>query len=138
MSDAAEALHLAIKAALEGSTALATALAGPVRVFSTPPTNAQPPYLVIGDDTVEGDDDECGEASEVTALVNAWVKPNPPNATQIRKVGAAIRAALGAELAIAGFAQLVDRPFESARYVTDPDGSSHAILTFRFNLEADG
>jgi hypothetical protein len=138
MSDAAEALHVAIKSALEGSADLATALGGAVRVFSTAPTNARPPYLVIGDDTIEGDDDECGEASEITALVNAWVKPNPPNATQIRQVGAAIRTALGADLAIDGFDQLVDRPFENARYVTDPDGSSHVIVTVRFNLEPVG
>jgi hypothetical protein len=124
----------AMATALKASTDLATAMGGSVRLFrGVIEERAALPYVLIGEDQVIGDDEECGPASEVFATVNAWSKPNPPGASQIRLMGAAIRAALTTALSVTGH-EVVDWEFQDANYSTDPDGSSRMRAVFHYFL----
>lgn len=133
MSDPAASLIVAVEAALRASTDLATAMGGSVRVYSTTPTNAPLPYVVFGEDQIIGDDDDCTDASEAICTIHAWSKPNPPSTTQARQIGAAIRAALATQLTLSDHV-VNEWRFEDAQYLTDPDLSTHAILTFHYWL----
>lgn len=139
MSDPALGVLNAIDAALRASTALATAMGGTVKVYSAPPANAALPYVLIGQDQITGDDDECADASEIFAEIHLWSRAEPPgphgSASQARTMGAAVRAALKTELAIAGH-DTDEWVFEGARYGTDPDGSTHGILNFKYLVTA--
>lgn len=130
MSDPAAALNAAIEAALRASTDLAG-----IRIYNgVVPERASPlPYVIIGEDQVIGDDEECTTASEVFATVHAWSKPEPPSATEARDIGAAIRAALTASLTVTGH-EVVDFEFQDARYNTDSDGSTHMAAVFHYFL----
>lgn len=138
MSDPASALLTTLEATLRGSAALATAMGGSVRLYAGPiPTNAPLPYVAIGDDQVIDDSDECQDGSEIFAKVHAWSRPEPPSATQARSIAAAVRAALKAPIALEGF-ETVEWAFVDALHLTDPDGSTHVVLTFRYLVVPDG
>ena len=134
MSDPAAAFHTAQEAILRGSTALATAmgLAQP-RIYTGPvPANAPLPYIVLGDDQTLDDSDECQDGSEIFSTIHVWSKPNPPQAQQAREIAAVIRSLLNAPLTITGHT-VVLFSFEDARFLTDPDSSTHAVITFRYS-----
>jgi hypothetical protein len=131
MSDPAEAIFDGIEAALRASAALATATGNPLRIYDVVPANALLPYVVIGDDNIVGDDTVCAPASEIFATVHAWSKSEPPSSRQARQMGAAIRAALTAQLTLTGF-EVIDWEFQGALYNTDPDGSTHGRFIFHY------
>jgi hypothetical protein len=145
MPSAAAALLAGQKAALEASAGLALAFGVPAgatpRVFDAVPTNAalplgKPGYVVLGDGDDEADEsDECQEAWEIVSNIGIWLRPDPPNAAAIRDAAAAVKAELFAAVALVGF---VVREWSDhrVRYVTDPDGSSHAILSITYLIES--
>jgi Protein of unknown function (DUF3168) len=137
MPDPAAAFHAAQDAALRASTDLAALFpGGVVRVYSVVPQNATLPYLRIGDDQIiEDADPTCAVSSEIYALVHVWTKPDPPDVQLGRQMAGAIRDTLSPNLTIAGFdCELAE--FIDTRHLTDPDGSSHAVLTFHFTATA--
>jgi len=132
MADPAAAFHAAEDAALRGSAALAALFpGGVVRVYSTVPQNAPLPFIRIGDDQIIEDSDECASGSEIFATVHVWTKPDPPSVQLGRQIAGVIRETLAPDLAIAGFDTVLAR-FQDTRLLTDPDGSSHAVLTFHY------
>lgn len=134
MSDPALGLMDAMDAALRASGALQTAMGGAVRVYrGVIPEKAPLPHVLIGDDQIIGDDEECTTASEAFVTVHAWSKPEPPDAGQARLIGAAVRAALSTFLSVTGH-EVVDYEFQDARYNTDPDGSTHMTATLHYFL----
>jgi hypothetical protein len=136
MADPGAAFHDAQDAALRASPELAALWpAGVVRIFATPPQNVPLPYLLTGDDQILEDSDTCVSASEIAANVHVWTKPDPPDVQLGRLMAGAVRAALTGPLAIAGF-DLVLAEFVDTRHFTDPDGSSHAVLAFRYLVTA--
>ena len=132
MADPAVAFHTAQEATLRGSAALAALFAPALaRVYSVVPQNAPLPFIRIGDDQILEDSDECVSGSEIFALVHVWTRPDPPDVQLGRQMAGVIRAALTADdLEIAGFEMILGE-FQDARHLTDPDGSSHAVIAFR-------
>jgi len=65
------ALQAALYARLNGFAALTTAL-GANKVFDFVPESAQPPYVVIGDDTAVDWDTKTELGSEFTVNIHAW------------------------------------------------------------------
>jgi len=136
MADPAAAFHAAQDFTLRNSTALAALFpGGVVRLYSVVPQNAPLPFVRIGDDQISEDSDDCVSASEVFAMVHVWTKPDPPDVQLGRLIAGVIRATLAApdDFAVEGF-DVVLADFVDARHLTDPDGSSHAVLNFRFAL----
>jgi hypothetical protein len=133
MADPAAAFHAAQDAALRGSSDLAALFpGGVVRLYSVVPQNAPLPFVRIGDDQIIEDSDECVSGSEIFAMVHVWAKPDPPSAQLGRLIAGVIRETLAAStFAIPGF-DVVVATFVDARHLTDPDGSSHAVLNFHF------
>ena len=136
MADPAAAFHAAQDAALRTSADLAALFpGGVVRVYSVVPQNAPLPFIRIGDDQVIEDSDECVSASELFAAVHVWTKPDPPSVQLGRQIAGVVRETLAPEFPIQGFDTVLAR-FMDARHLTDPDGSSHAVLTFHFLVTA--
>jgi hypothetical protein len=134
MADPAAAFHAAQDAALRTSLDLQMLFSGGVvRLYSVVPENAPLPFIRIGDDQVIEDSDDCVSASEIFALVHVWTKPDPPGVQLGRQIAGIIRETLAPDLPVAGF-DTVLAYFESTRHLTDPDGSSHAVLTFHYAL----
>jgi hypothetical protein len=131
MSALAEPLHEAIEAALRASTALEAATATPFPLFTVVPTNQSPPYIVIGDDQLLGDDTDCADGAEAFVTVNVWTKPNPPQGQSCRTICDLIRDILNAPLDVDGH-EVVDWQVESLNFITDTDGSTHGICRFRY------
>jgi hypothetical protein len=141
MADPAAAFHAAQDAALRGSSALAALWpGGAVRIYSVVPQNAPLPFIRIGDDQIIEDSDECVSASEIFAAVHVWTKPDPPGVQLGRQIAAVIRETLApvpdleleeTGFQIPGFDTVVAR-FLDTRHLTDPDGSSHALLNFHY------
>jgi len=133
MSDPAVAFHVAQDAALRASADLALLFPdGRARVYSVVPQNAPMPFIRIGDDQVVEDSDECVSASEIFAQVHIWTEPDPPDVQLGRQIAGIVRGLLR-DLAVTGF-DLVLGEFVDTRHLTDPDGSSHALLTFHYLL----
>lgn len=137
------ALTAAQADALGASAAYAQALTVPAdkargHVFTALPEGkgAAPPYSVLGEDQWLDDGDDCQEAFEVFSTVHHWAKPAALEAspTQGRAMAAAARAALAVELVIAG-GRCVAATCEETRFLTDPDGSTHVVQTFRYLVE---
>jgi hypothetical protein len=137
VADPGAAYHAAQDAALRGSAALAAFWPGGVaRIYGVVPHNAPLPYIITGDDQILEDSDECVSASEINANVHVWTKPEPPDVQLGRQIAGQVRAILADEaLVIAGF-DLVMAQFVDTRHVTSPDGSSHAVLGFRYLVTA--
>ena len=134
MADPAAAFAAAQDAALRASPELAALFpGGVVRVYSVVPQNAPLPFIRVGDDQVIEDSDDCVSASELFAAVHVWTKPDPPSVQLGRQIAGIIRETLAPIFPIPGFDTVVAR-FVDARHLTDPDGSSHAVLMFHFLL----
>jgi len=134
MADPAAAFHAAEDTALRTSADLAALFpGGVVRVYSVVPQNAPLPFVRIGDDQVIEDSDECVSASDLYATVHIWTKPDPPSVQLGRQMAGVIRQLFAPEFPIPGFDTVLAR-FVDARHLTDPDGSSHSVLTFHFAL----
>lgn len=132
MTDVAEELTKVQEAALRASgPLLAAATWTQPRIYRVIPTNAPLPYIKLGEDQVIDDSDECQGGSETISTVHVWSKPETPQAMEGRRIAAAIRQELSADLEIPGH-DLVLAIFVSKSFTTDPDDSTHAILTFRY------
>lgn len=135
MADPGVAFHAAQDAALRADPVLSGLWPGGVkRVYGVVPQNATLPYIRTGDDQIIEDSDECVSASEIVASVHIWTKPDPPDVQLGRAMAGAVRATLSS-LAIAGFDTVLSE-FVDTRHFTDPDGSSHAVLAFRYLVTA--
>ena len=136
MADPAAAFHAAQDAALRASVDLAALFpGGQPRIYSVVPQNAPLPFLRIGDDQILEDSTECVSGSEIYALVHVWTKPDPPGVQLGRVIAGLVRDIL-TDIEIAGF-DTVLALFVDTRHLTDPDGSSHAVLTFHYSTTAD-
>jgi len=134
--DPAAAFHAAQDAALRGSLALAALFpGGVVRVFTVVPQNAPLPFIRIGDDQIAEESDDCVSASGVYAMVHIWTKPDPPGVQLGRQMAGLVRGLLAPDLLVAGF-DVVLATYVDTRHLTDPDGSSHAVLNFHYSLTA--
>lgn len=132
MADPAAAFHEAQDATLRGSSELAAFWpGGVVRLYSVVPQNAPLPFIRIGDDQIIDDSDECIGGSELFAGVHVWTSPEPPDVQQGRLIAGVIRGLLAPTLEIPGFSTVLAE-FRETRHLTDPDGSSHAVLAFRY------
>lgn len=139
MTDLAIEFHATQLQALYDSDALKLAMGQEVAsVLEIVPTDAAMPYVVVGEDEIPDDfEHDCGEEVEFFATVHIWSKPNPPQARQAREIAAAVVAALNLALVIDGW--VIDEWSVSTRqYFTDPDGSTHVVLTFRYLATASG
>jgi hypothetical protein len=135
MADPAAAFHAAQDAALRASPDLAALFPGGVaRIYSVVPQNAPLPFIRIGDDQIIEDSTDCASSSLIYAAVHIWSKPDPPSAQLGRQIAGVIRAVL-AEVVIPGWDTEVAL-FVDARHLTDPDGSSHAVLSFHYATTA--
>ena len=130
MTDLAVVFPVAQEAALRASSSLQTAMGGQTRLYTTLPEDAPLPYVVIGEDQFETDDDGiCAGRGAIHATVNIWTKPDPPSNAQARAIGAAVKAVLADDLALDGH-EIVEWFIELETYSTDPDGSSRGRLIF--------
>lgn len=118
-----------VEAALRGDAPLKAMFPGSkVRLYDVPPTNAKPPYLVIGEDSFEDIAGEGLDLSEVNGTVHVWSLTDPPGKLEAKRIGARVEAVL---LAMAG----EDRPIRTAwpvaaRYMTDRDNATcHGAIT---------
>lgn len=132
MSTLAEAFSAGQEAVLRAAPALATAMGlTTARLYTVVPPDAPLPYVVLGDDQILGDDTDCAEGAEIFATVHVWAKPNPPSSALARQIGGALKTILTAAFAVAGYV-LDDWTLETETYVTDPDGSTHGRLVFKY------
>ncbi len=132
MPSPAKPFHVGQQAAIRASAAVVAAMgqADP-RVFVAVPTNAKPPYVKIGEDDVDYDASGCGGEGEIIATVSVWSRPDPPQGSSARDIGAALVAALAVPFAIDGHTIDVAE-LEGETYATDPDHSTRARLVFRY------
>lgn len=134
MPSPAAAFRISEEAALRASAALAAAM-GVVRLYTEVPANAPLPYAVIGQHQVLLEViEDCADEAEVFATIAIWSRPTTPDhGAQARAMGAAIIAALNAQLTITGWD--VDLwEMQSERYSTDPDQSTRGVIELRYLL----
>jgi hypothetical protein len=105
-----------------------------VRIYRAVPVNAVLPYIIIGEDQLLEDSDECSDAWDLNATVHVFTKPDPPEAITNRSLAAVVRDLLKADLALDGY-RTVDWTFESTRILTEADRSTHAVLNHSYALE---
>jgi hypothetical protein len=137
MADPAAAYHTAQDAALRSSVELANLWSDHrARIYGTVPQNAPLPYIRIGDDQVLEDSTDCASGSELYAVVHVWTRPDPPSVQLARSMAGIIRDVLTDDaFEVDGF-DVVLALFVDTRHLTDPDGSTHAVLTFHYALTA--
>lgn len=125
-------------AALKASEALAEAMGlTEPRVYRVLPTGAKVPYVVVGEDQLIDDSLECEgnevEGAEIFSTVHVWTKPDPPEALSPREIAAVVRKVLKT-ITIPGY-RVMESEFEDVRYLTDPDQSTHAVISHRYVVE---
>jgi hypothetical protein len=138
MADPAAAFHVAQEATLRSSAALADLFPDNIaRIYGTVPQNAPLPFIRIGDDQVLADDTDCASGSDVYATVHIWTRPDPPSVQLARQMAGVIRDLLADPdtFAVQDF-DVIDALFIDTRHLTDPDGSTHAVMTFHYALTA--
>jgi len=136
MPSAAEAFKVAEDAAVRGSAALVSAMGlGGKGILTEVPTNVTPPYVVMGEhQIIISQNPGCADEAEVFATIHWWSRPaNPDKQAQARAMGAAIAAAVQLELTLTGW-DVDDWQPQDERYSTDPDHSTHGILSTRYLL----
>ena len=133
MSSPAAAYHSAQDAALRASADLATAM-GTIRLYTEVPPNAPLPYVVLGQDQVLIENDDCADEAEVISTINIWSRVKPlDKGAQARAIGSAVIGALNLQLTVTGWDVDVWE-VQSESYSTDPDQSSHGVLVLRHLL----
>lgn len=135
LSSPAEAFRAAQDAAVRaGAADLAAAAGETVRVAVERPDELPLPYVILGEDQDFPEATDCGVEAELFATVHLWSRTKPTDrGAQARAIGAVLIALLAVELDLEGW--VVDlAELESQRYVTDPDRSTHGVLTFRYLL----
>lgn len=138
MTDPSEAFLVGMEAAMRGESALPAAMGLAVaRIYpGERPANAQLPYIWHGDDQVIGDDrGECGDASEIFSNVHIYAASEDAagvkGGRRVRRIAGVLRPLLKDGFAIEGHTVSLAE-FTDMRVLTDPAGSTHAVLTFRY------
>jgi hypothetical protein len=129
MNDPSWLLQAAIVPRLKQTAALATLIGD--RVYDEVPAVATFPYVTVGGGQVTGDDVDCAAISEVFFQIHAWAR-SPSARAAVKRIAAAIRDAMAAPIALAGFdVQIQD--YQQTQWLDDPDGlTQHAMVEFRF------
>ena len=127
MSDPAEALQRALYKLLRDAAIVGVA----DRIFDSIPPDSEFPYLVLGDDDVTGDDDECAEGSTVTTRIHGWSKK--PSMAELKTIAGAVRGLIrSADLQLDGFT-IDEVTFVQSLFLKDPDGlTRHSVIEFSF------
>jgi hypothetical protein len=138
MADPAAAFHTAQDAALRGSGELASLFPNSTpRIYGVVPQNAPLPFIRIGDDQVLEDSTDCASGSEIYAVAHVWTRPDPPGVQLARQMAGVIRDLLAdPETFVVQDFDVIDALFVDTRHLTDPDGSTHAVITFHYALTA--
>lgn len=133
IADSSLELQKAIVAALKADTAVNAIVAG--RIYDAVPTNAQKPYVSFGPFDMLPETGDCLEGCAVAIQLDGWAAG--PDTVQIKRLGAAIAAALdAAPLVLDAPQRLVDLSIERTTYLRDPDGlTAHAAVTVRAATE---
>lgn len=139
MSDPSLALQNAVEAALRGSTALAQAMGGKVRLYPlAAPADAPFPYLTIGEDQIIGDETECSASSEAYTTTHVWARVDgdvSESRAQAKRIGAVVRSTISRRLNVVGF-EVTECEFRTARHLTDPDRrTAHTVIEHRLLLD---
>jgi hypothetical protein len=126
------ALQKAIRAALAGNLAV-TALVPAASIIDSHKRPQTFPAIVLGED-LETDADLTFDRTHVTIYATLHLWHDEPGLTGVKTIAAAIRGAVrnGVELE-AG--RCVDLRFESARFLRDPDGLAHGVVTLEALVE---
>lgn len=126
--DPADLLQVAIVARLQSNDRLKALLGD--RVYDEVPTPSTFPYIVLGDGQIVGDDDECGDHSEIFMQIHGWSEG--PGWQEVSNVAAAAREAMKPDLVIEGF-QVVAQEFIHTLRLRDPDVKRrHTVTEYRF------
>lgn len=134
MSDPSEAFLDALEGTLRASMALATAMGLTTpRIYVERPTDAVLPYVLIGDDQVIGEDNGCADDSEIFATLHVYARTDATlkGSRRARRIAGVLRALLKDGFAIDGH-EIVVPEFQDHRLLTDPSGSTHVVMTFRY------
>lgn len=131
---AESAVQAAIYAALTGSAPLMAAVKA---VYDNVPqlderelADSDFPFVVIGEDDIEGDDTDTSLGFQIEAEIHVWSRYR--GRKEAKDIQGLVYDALHRQtLTVAGFA-FVDCVFEESRTVLDPDGKTrHGISIFR-------
>lgn len=134
MSSPAAAFHAAQDAALRASSALATAMGVAAVPLVEVQPNQVPPYVVGGQYQVILENTDCAAQAEIYSTVTWWSRTAArDHGAQARAMGAAIVAALNAELSVAGW-YVVVWELQSEDYVTQADQSTRGRAVFHYLL----
>ncbi|MDX0973537.1 DUF3168 domain-containing protein [Sinorhizobium medicae] len=126
MSSPSYELQVAIVSRLK-ATAAVTALIGQ-RVYDSVPPDAAFPYVTVGEGDETSDDVDCVTGFEIALDVDVWSRAvGFPEAKQISDT--VRRALLDPEMTLPANALVYFR-HRQTRFIRDPDGSSHAVLSF--------
>lgn len=135
MSGPDAALQEAVVSALRSDAGVLAALAGvnpERRIYDRVPTKWVLPYITIGEIQII-DDTHCEAAWECFVTTHVWSdKVGKPEA---QAIGAAVGAALNAQLQMGGFV-CVDWQFRSRSYLLEEDGlTTHGVITHRYLID---
>jgi Protein of unknown function (DUF3168) len=130
---AALQLQKAIRSTLAGNPGvLATCPAGNIIDSHKRPTSF--PAVVMGED-LETDADLTFDRRHVTVYATLHLWHDEPGLTGVKAIAGAIRNAIRSGIRLDGSDRLVDLQFESARFIRDPDGLSHGVVTLEALVE---
>lgn len=130
MADPSLALQGAIVAALKTAPAVAGG-----RIYDRVPDLPTFPYVTIGQWDAVGDDNDCWDATDVTASVHVWSRAvGKPEA---RAIAALVRARMKSEFALTGF-KITSAQFFAIRDVGDPDAlTTHLVVECEYLIDHD-
>lgn len=125
MIDPSDALHKALVARLNTTG---------FRVYDAPPEGAVLPYITLGQPQVLPDRNGCEPGARVAYPIDGWAVG--PQSVEIKRLGAAIIAALHEhELVLEGHRTVLCE-LEQLNYLNDPDGiTKHAAAVFQIVTE---
>lgn len=140
MGTPANALQAAVYTRLTGYAAL-TALVG-TRVFDFVPESAQPPFVVIGDDTAIDWSSKTNNGWETTVTIHAW-DFEKAGRKSVKAILSAVYDALHrqeANITVSGFTLVqIQYEFEQTFQDTSAEGQSdrfyHGVQRFRVLIE---
>lgn len=133
LSDPMAALQKAQFDALTASTAVQNAGGGTVQVFDRV-SNESFPYVVIGEDTQDPDDTECGTVSNISSTVRVYSRE--VGKVQAKNIAGAIRWALDKDegFSVTGFEILIGE-CRTIKVHTHQDGLTTQVeLVFDYRL----
>jgi hypothetical protein len=109
------------------------------KVYDFVPDNVAPDYVTIGDDTVADRGNKTHDGQDITLTLHAWSRPSktggPAGRGQVKRIQAALYAALHRQDLTVSGATVVQVRFEFGESFLDPDGRTwHGVLRFRVLL----